>query len=64
VALTEHKNGVLIRAKRAANPDDTLTPAEAKTVRRGEAQLKRGEPKPWRDPARLPKTHRALAACG
>jgi hypothetical protein len=27
--------------------DDTLTPAEAKLVRRGEAQLKRGESKPW-----------------
>src|SRR6266700_4869253 len=27
--------------------DDTLTPAEAKIVRRGEAQLKRGESKPW-----------------
>ena len=29
--------------------DDTLTPAEAKIVRRGEAQLKRGESKSWRD---------------
>ena len=28
--------------------DDTLTPAEAKIVRRGEAQLKRGKSKPWR----------------
>lgn len=28
--------------------DDSLTPAEAKIVRRGEAQLKRGESKPWR----------------
>jgi bifunctional DNA-binding transcriptional regulator/antitoxin component of YhaV-PrlF toxin-antitoxin module len=28
--------------------DDTLTPEEEKIVRRGEAQLKRGESKPWR----------------
>jgi len=28
--------------------DDILTPEEGKTVRRGEAQLKRGESKPWR----------------
>jgi AbrB family looped-hinge helix DNA binding protein len=48
VAFTEHKNGVLIKAKRTVDPDDTLTPAEAKIVRRGEAQLKRGDSKPWR----------------
>ncbi len=30
-----------------SDSDDTLTPAEAKIVRRGEAQLKRGESKPW-----------------
>jgi hypothetical protein len=29
-------------------PDETLSPVEANTVRRGEAQLKRGESKPWR----------------
>ena len=49
VAFTEQKNGVLIKPKRAVDPNDTLTPAEAKIVRRGEAQLKRGESKPWRD---------------
>jgi len=48
VAFTRHKNGVLMKAKRAVDPDDTLTPAEAKIVRRGEAQLKRGESKLWR----------------
>jgi bifunctional DNA-binding transcriptional regulator/antitoxin component of YhaV-PrlF toxin-antitoxin module len=48
VAFTKQKNGVLMKAKRAVDPDDTLTPAEAKIVRRGEAQLKRGESKPWR----------------
>jgi bifunctional DNA-binding transcriptional regulator/antitoxin component of YhaV-PrlF toxin-antitoxin module len=49
VAITKQWNGVLIRKRdRVVDPDDTLTPAEAKIVRRGEAQLKRGESKPWR----------------
>jgi AbrB family looped-hinge helix DNA binding protein len=48
VAFSEHANGVLIKPKRLVDPDDVLTPAEAKMVRRGEAQLKRGESKPWR----------------
>lgn len=48
VAFSEKKNGVLLTAKRTIDPDDTLTAAEAKAVRRGEAQLKRGESKPWR----------------
>lgn len=48
VAFAERRNGVLITPRRTANPGDTLTPAEAKIVRRGEAQLKRGQSKPWR----------------
>ena len=48
VAFAEHKNGVLIKPTRVVDPDDALAPAEAKTVRRGEAQLKRGDSKPWR----------------
>ena len=50
VAITKQQNGVLIKKrKRLVEADDTLTAAEAKMVRRGEAQLKRGESKPWRD---------------
>jgi bifunctional DNA-binding transcriptional regulator/antitoxin component of YhaV-PrlF toxin-antitoxin module len=48
VAFQKRANGVLIKAKRIVDADDTLTPAEAKIVRRGEAQLKRGESKSWR----------------
>ena len=48
VAFAEQKNGVLIKPKRADDQGDTLSPEEAKLVRRGEAQLKRGESKPWR----------------
>jgi AbrB family looped-hinge helix DNA binding protein len=48
VAFAEQKNGVLIKPKRVVAADDALSPEEAKIVRRGEAQLKRGESKPWR----------------
>jgi AbrB family looped-hinge helix DNA binding protein len=43
VAFIPHAKGVLVKPKRVVDPDDVLTPAEAKLVRRGEAQLKRGE---------------------
>jgi AbrB family looped-hinge helix DNA binding protein len=49
VAFSQQKNGVLIKPKRMVDLDDTLTLAEAKLVRRGEAQLKRGESKSWRE---------------
>jgi len=49
VAFTESKNGVLIKAKRLVDDDTVLTPEESKIVRRGEAQLKRGQSKSWRD---------------
>jgi len=48
VAFKKHPKGVLIKAKRLVDDDTALTPEEAKLVRRGEAQLKRGESKPWR----------------
>jgi bifunctional DNA-binding transcriptional regulator/antitoxin component of YhaV-PrlF toxin-antitoxin module len=49
VAITKQQNGVLIKKrKRVVVSDETLSAAEAKIVRRGEAQLKRGESKPWR----------------
>ena len=35
--------------KPAVDPDDTLTPAEEKIGRRGEAACKREESKSWRD---------------
>jgi bifunctional DNA-binding transcriptional regulator/antitoxin component of YhaV-PrlF toxin-antitoxin module len=48
VAFAEHKSGLLIKPKRKPDPDDALTLEEAKIVRRGLAQLKRGQSKPWR----------------
>jgi bifunctional DNA-binding transcriptional regulator/antitoxin component of YhaV-PrlF toxin-antitoxin module len=46
----EAHGGAIVLRKVPAPPKHTktLTPAEAKIVRRGEAQLKRGESKPWR----------------
>ncbi len=42
-------NGMKTRTpKRLVQPDNTLSSSEAKSIRRGEAQLKRGESKPWR----------------
>jgi hypothetical protein len=48
VAFSQKDNGVLLKPKRVVDAGDVLTPDEAKLVRRGEAQLKRGESKPWR----------------
>ena len=47
VAFGKHRNGVLLKSKRAVDPDDALTPEEAKVVRRGEAQLRRGKGESW-----------------
>lgn len=50
VAITRHENSVVIKPKRLVDRDaDALTPEQAKLVRRGEAQFKRGDSKPWRD---------------
>ena len=49
VAFSEQANAVVMKPKRIVDADDVLTPKEAKMVRRGEAQLRRGESKPWRD---------------
>jgi AbrB family looped-hinge helix DNA binding protein len=48
VEFTAKHDSVLMKPKRASVSDDTLTPEEAKIVRRGLAQLKRGESKSWR----------------
>jgi hypothetical protein len=48
VAFADQKNVVPIKPKRVVDPDDTMSPAEAKIARRGEAQLKRGDSKTWR----------------
>jgi AbrB family looped-hinge helix DNA binding protein len=54
VAITKTADAVVIKRKRIVDADDVLTPKEAKIVRRGEAQLKRGASKPWRDVKECP----------
>ena len=49
VAFSKHPNGVLIKPKRLVDPDDVLTPAEAKKVRHGMKQIKEGRFKLWGD---------------
>lgn len=50
---TRKKVGVtLTKPKRVVDADDILTTEEAKLVRRGEAQLKRGHSKRWRSACR------------
>ncbi len=49
VAFSLKDNGVLLKPRRVVDPDDVLTPAEEKKVRRGMKQIKEGRFKLWRD---------------
>ncbi len=44
-----NKGQVVIRPKKLVDPDDILTPEDEASVRRGEAQLKRGEGIAWQE---------------
>lgn len=43
IEVTSERGAVVIKPKKVVNPDDVLTPAEARMVRRGLAQIKRGD---------------------
>jgi AbrB family looped-hinge helix DNA binding protein len=45
VAFAEQKNGVLIKPKRTVDPDDTLSPEEARQVRHALKQVRQGKTK-------------------
>jgi AbrB family looped-hinge helix DNA binding protein len=48
--VVEQRGGVVvIKPKKLVDPDDVLTPAEAKKVRHGMKQIKEGRFKLWRD---------------
>jgi hypothetical protein len=49
LTITQEDNAIVVKRKRMVDADEGLTKEEAKIVRRGEAQLKRGQSKPWRD---------------
>jgi AbrB family looped-hinge helix DNA binding protein len=46
VAFSPQANGVLIKPKRVVDPDEVLTPAEAKKVRHALKQVERGKTRP------------------
>jgi hypothetical protein len=47
MAFSKQQNGVLIKPRRVVDPDDVLTPAEAKNVRHALKQVQQGKTKPW-----------------
>ena len=47
VELTHAKGGVLIKSKKLVDPDDMLSAGDIKSLRRGLAQVKRGQTKAW-----------------
>ncbi len=46
--ITTEAGRVFMKPKKLVDADDVLTKEEERKVRKGEAQLKRGESKPWR----------------
>ena len=49
VEVTSTEGQVIITPKKLVDADDVLTPEEEKVVRKGEAQLKKGEHVAWDD---------------
>jgi AbrB family looped-hinge helix DNA binding protein len=49
VEVTSIEGQVIIKPKKLVDADDVLTPEEEKIVRKGEAQLKKGEHVAWDD---------------
>ena len=47
VAFAKHGNGVLVKPRRLVDPDDVLTPAEAKRLRQRLKQARLGKTRPW-----------------
>lgn len=47
VAFAKHGNGVLVQPRRVVDPDDVLTPAEAKRLRQSLKQTREGKTRPW-----------------
>jgi AbrB family looped-hinge helix DNA binding protein len=47
VAFSQKDNGVLLKPKRVVDPNDVLTPDEAKRLRRSLKQTRAGKTRPW-----------------
>ena len=46
--FTLERNRVVMQPKRRVDLEDTLTPSEARKVRQGEAEIRTGRSRPWR----------------
>jgi AbrB family looped-hinge helix DNA binding protein len=49
VEFERSRDRLVIRRKEVVDSEDTLTPSEAKKVRKGEQQLRRGQSRSWND---------------
>jgi bifunctional DNA-binding transcriptional regulator/antitoxin component of YhaV-PrlF toxin-antitoxin module len=49
VAFAKHGNGVLVKPRRMVDPDEVLTPAEARRLRQSLQQTRQGKTRPWAD---------------
>ena len=47
VAFAKQGKGVLVKPKRVSDPDDQLTPEEAKRLRWSLKQTRQGKTRPW-----------------
>jgi AbrB family looped-hinge helix DNA binding protein len=45
--ITAERGRVFMKPKKLVDADEVLTPAEERKVKRGEAQIKRGQSRPW-----------------
>lgn len=44
--LRKHSTGVVVKPKRVVDPDDVLTPSDAKKIRHALKQVRQGKTKP------------------
>ena len=47
VAVEQHGRSVVIKPKKLIDPDDVITPTEAKRLRRSLKQTRQGKTQPW-----------------
>ena len=47
LAITQKDNAIVVKPKRVVDPDDVLTPEEAKRLRQSLKQMRQGKTRPW-----------------
>ena len=53
VAFAKHRNGVLVKPRRLVDPEDALTPDEAKRLRESLKQTRQKQTRPWSEIKRV-----------